>query len=67
MGPNTDRIDLKKASQLRLLLATMKILLLPGSSNVLSAILIEQAGFKEEFIFPSGGTPVILSDILILA
>jgi len=54
MGQNTDRIDLKKASQLRLLLGTNEILLLPGCFNALSAILIEQAGFKGIYISGAG-------------
>lgn len=54
MGQKIDRTDLKKSSQLRLLLETDEILLLPGSFNALSAILIEQAGFKGIYISGAG-------------
>jgi len=54
MGQNIDRTDLKKSSQFRMLLRTDEIILLPGSFNALSAILIEQAGFKGIYISGAG-------------
>jgi methylisocitrate lyase len=54
MDQKSDRTDLKKSSQLRLLLGKDEILLFPGSFNALSAILIEQAGFKGIYISGAG-------------
>ena len=54
MGQNNYRNDLKKSTQFRVLLEAEEVLLLPGSFNALSAILIEQAGFKGIYISGAG-------------
>jgi methylisocitrate lyase len=46
--------ELKKSTQFRSLLEEDEILLLPGSFNALSAVLIEQAGFRGIYISGAG-------------
>ena len=54
MGSNKYRSIEKKTTQLRTLLQADDILLMPGSFNALSAILVEQAGFKGIYITGAG-------------
>lgn len=54
MGRDNYRSNKKKTTQFRKLLEADDILLMPGSFNALSAILIEKAGFKAIYISGAG-------------
>jgi methylisocitrate lyase len=54
MGRDNYRSNEKKTTQFRRLLEADDILLMPGSFNALSAILIEKAGFKAIYISGAG-------------
>ena len=54
MGRDNYRSNEKKTTQFRMLLEADDILLMPGSFNALSAILIEKAGFKAIYISGAG-------------